>query len=86
MAMKSREEYVGELLGGGVPVTVKVPIGLYEKLVELARRRYGNLPKDELVIRSLPYAAALGTLSWSLSYRKKSGPRKARAPKAEEKK
>lgn len=74
----SREQYLEDLIGEGEAVTIRVPPALRQKLYELGHRRFGYLKKNELIPRAIVYAAALGTLSWSLQYKNgkiKPGPR-----------
>ncbi len=66
----AKDAYIEDLIGDGHLVHVKCPPALYNRLVELGRRRYGNLEKPLLVSKAIVYSAALGTLSWSGSYNK----------------
>ncbi len=67
----SREQYLEDLIGEGERIIVTLPPALSSKLYELAHRRFGYLKKKDLIPKAIIYSAALGTLPWSLEYKKR---------------
>lgn len=74
--MEDRKEYLKKLFSVSMKTEVEIAPGLYDKLIELGRRKFGNLPKDVLISKSVTHAAALGAWEWEREYssrEKKSG-------------